>query len=65
LGALAWTTVTVVLPARRLARHVERLATGDVVPPLAPQRLDELGTAFAATNQLVVVHTGPAEEVGP
>jgi hypothetical protein len=65
VGALAWTTVTVVLPARRLARHVGRLAAGDDVPPLAPQRLDELGTAVAATNQFVVTHTGPAEEVGP
>ena len=65
VGALAWTTVTVVLPARRLARHVERLAAGDGVSPLAPQRLDELGTAVAATNQFVVTHTGPAEEVGP
>jgi hypothetical protein len=64
VGALAWTAVTVVLPARRLARHVERLAAGDDVPPLAPQRLDELGTAVAATNHFVVTHTGPAEEVG-
>jgi HAMP domain-containing protein len=64
-GALAWTMVTVVLPARRLARHVERLAAGDEVPPLAPQRLDELGTAVAATNRFVVAHTRPAEEVGP
>ena len=63
VGALAWTTVTVVLPARRLARHVERLAAGDDVPPLAPLRLDELGTAVAATNQFVA-HTGPAEEAG-
>jgi hypothetical protein len=60
LGALAWTAVTVVLPARRLARHVERLAAGDEVPPLAPQRLDELGTAVAATNQFVVVRSGEA-----
>jgi HAMP domain len=65
MGALAWTTVTVVLPARRLARHVERLAAGDDVPPLAPQRLDELGTAVASINHFVVAHTGPAEEVGP
>jgi hypothetical protein len=53
VGALAWTMVTVVRPARRLARHVERLAGGDEVPPLAPQRLDELGTAVAATNRFV------------
>jgi hypothetical protein len=65
LGALAWTTVTVVVPARRLARHVEQLAAGDEVPPIAPQRLDELGTAVAATNQFVVAHTGPGAEVGP
>jgi hypothetical protein len=57
VGALAWTMVTVVLPARRLARHVERLAAGDEVPPLAPQRLDELGTAVAATNRFVATRT--------
>jgi hypothetical protein len=65
VGALTWTMVTVVLPARRLARHIERLAAGEEVPPLAPQRLDELGTAVAATNQFVGTHTGPAQEVGP
>jgi hypothetical protein len=65
VAALAWTVVTVVGPARGLARHVERLAAGDEVPPLAPQRLDELGTAVAATNRLVAAHTRPAEVVGP
>jgi HAMP domain-containing protein len=64
VGALAWTMVTVVLPARRLARHVERLVAGDEVPPLAPQRLDELGTAVAATNRFVVTHSRHAAEVG-
>jgi HAMP domain-containing protein len=63
VGALAWTMVTVVLPARRLARHVERLAAGDEVPPLAPQRLDELGTAVAATNRFVAAHARLDEEV--
>ncbi|GAA1246972.1 hypothetical protein GCM10009609_08130 [Pseudonocardia aurantiaca] len=52
VGALAWVGVTVVRPARRLARHVERLADGEPVTPLAPQRLDEIGTAVAATNRL-------------
>ena len=52
VGALAWVGVTVVQPARRLARHVERLADGEPVTPLAPQRLDEIGTAVAATNRL-------------
>jgi len=51
-GALVWTAVTVVGPARRLARHAERLAAGEDVPPLAPQRLDEIGTAVEATNRL-------------
>jgi HAMP domain-containing protein len=53
LAALAWTLVTVVAPARRLARHAEELAGGAVPAPLAPQRLDEIGTAVAATNRLV------------
>ncbi|GAA1324432.1 HAMP domain-containing protein [Pseudonocardia xinjiangensis] len=53
LGSLAWVMVTVVAPARRLARHVERLAGGDAVPPLAPQRLDEIGSVVAATNRFV------------
>jgi HAMP domain-containing protein len=53
LGSLAWIMVTVVAPARRLARHVERLAGGAAVPPLAPQRLDEIGSVVAATNRFV------------
>lgn len=55
VAALAWTLVTVVGPARRLARHVEQLADGEAPPPLAPQRLDEIGTAVAATNRMVAV----------
>jgi HAMP domain-containing protein len=51
IGSLAWVAITVVAPARRLARHVEQLAADDAVPPLAPQRLDEIGTAVAATNR--------------
>jgi HAMP domain-containing protein len=65
VAALVWTMVTVVMPARRLARHVERVAAGDEVPPLAPQRLDELGTAVAATNRFVEAHNRPAEVAGP
>ncbi len=57
--ALAWTAVTVVAPARRLARHTERLAAGEEVPPLAPQRLDEIGTAFAAINRLAAARALP------
>jgi HAMP domain-containing protein len=63
VAALAWTMVTVVMPARRLARHVERLAAGDEVPPLAPQRHDELGTAVAATNRLVAARARLGEAV--
>jgi HAMP domain-containing protein len=56
-AALAWTAVTVVVPARRLAEHVERLAAGEAVAPLAPQRLDEIGTAVEATNRLAATRT--------
>ena len=56
-AALAWTAVTTVAPARRLARHVERLAGGEQLPPLAPQRLDEIGTAVEATNRLAATRT--------
>ncbi|WP_255622523.1 HAMP domain-containing protein [Pseudonocardia sp. DSM 110487] len=56
-AALAWTAVTTVVPARRLARHVERLAAGETLPPLAPQRLDEIGTAVEATNRLAATRT--------
>ncbi|WP_147255890.1 HAMP domain-containing protein [Pseudonocardia hierapolitana] len=56
-AALAWTAVTVVAPARRLAGHVERLAVGETVAPLAPQRLDEIGTAVEATNRLAATRT--------
>lgn len=55
IASLAWIAITVVAPARRLARHVERLAAGDAVLPLAPQRLDEIGTAVAATNRFAAV----------
>ena len=65
VAALAWTAVTVVAPARRLARHVERLAAGEAVPPLAPQRLDEIGTAVAATNRFAAARTRPAEALVP
>jgi hypothetical protein len=51
LGTLAWVAIVVIGPARRLARHVERLAAGEEVPPLAPERLDDIGTAVAATNR--------------
>jgi HAMP domain-containing protein len=56
-AALAWMAVTVVAPARRLVRHVEKPAAGDVVAPLAPQRLDEIGTAVEATNRLAATRT--------
>jgi hypothetical protein len=56
-AALAWTAVTVVAPASRLARHVERMAAGEAVAPLAPQRLDEIGTAVEATNRLAATRT--------
>jgi hypothetical protein len=65
VAALGWTMITVVVPARRLVRHVERLAAGEDVPPLAPQRLDELGTAVTATNWFVAGHIDPVEVVGP
>jgi HAMP domain-containing protein len=53
MAALAWIAITVVGPARRLARHVEQLAAGETVQPLAPQRHDEIGTAVAAINRFV------------
>jgi len=56
-GALGWTAVTVVAPARRLVRHVELLAAGEAPPPLAPQRLDEIGTSVEATNRLAATRT--------
>ncbi|MFC5232656.1 hypothetical protein [Pseudonocardia zijingensis] len=56
-GALLWTAVTVIAPARRLVRHAELLATGEPVAPLAPQRLDEIGTSVEATNRLAAVRT--------
>jgi HAMP domain-containing protein len=56
-AALAWTAVTTVGPARRLVRHVERLAAGEALAPLAPQRLDEIGTAVEATNRLAATRT--------
>jgi HAMP domain-containing protein len=59
LAALAWTAVTVVAPARRLVRHVEALAAGHPVPPLAAQRLDEIGTAVAATNRFAAARARP------
>jgi hypothetical protein len=63
-AALAWTAVTVVVPARRLAQHVERLAAGEAMAPLAPQRLDEIGTAVEATNRLAATRTvGPMAAV--
>ncbi len=65
LAALAWTAVTVVAPARRLARHVEELAAGHTPAPLAPQRLDEIGTAVAATNRFVAARVLPRAVVGP
>jgi hypothetical protein len=63
MGSLAWVTITVVTPARRLAYHVERLAAGDAVPPLAPQRLDEIGTAVAATNRFAGARALPGAAV--
>ena len=51
LGSLVWVAISVIAPARRLARHAERLAAGEAVSPLAPERLDEIGTAVAATNR--------------
>ncbi|MHA6626977.1 hypothetical protein ACU61A_16200 [Pseudonocardia sichuanensis] len=59
LAAIAWTAVTVVAPARRLVRHVEALAAGQPVPPLAAQRLDEIGTAVAATNRFAAARARP------
>ncbi|OZM83895.1 HAMP domain-containing protein [Pseudonocardia sp. MH-G8] len=59
LAALGWTAVTVVTPARRLVRHVEALAAGNPVPPLAAQRLDEIGTAVAATNRFAAARARP------
>jgi hypothetical protein len=56
-AALAWTAVTIVAPARRLVRYVERLAGGEALAPLAPQRLDEIGTAVEATNRLAATRT--------
>ncbi|GAA5138623.1 HAMP domain-containing protein [Pseudonocardia adelaidensis] len=56
-AALGWTAVTVVAPARRLVRHVERLAAGETLAPLAPQRLDEIGTSVEATNRLAATRT--------
>jgi hypothetical protein len=56
-AALGWTAVTIVAPARRLVRHVERLAAGETVAPLAPQRLDEIGTSVEATNRLAATRT--------
>jgi HAMP domain-containing protein len=63
LAALAWTAVTVVAPARRLVRHVEALAAGTPVPPLATQRLDEIGTAVAATNRFAATRARPGAVV--
>lgn len=56
-AALAWTAVTIVAPAHKLVVHVERLAAGEPVAPLAPQRLDEIGTAVEATNRLAATRT--------
>ncbi|OLS98006.1 hypothetical protein BJF90_41900 [Pseudonocardia sp. CNS-004] len=56
-AALCWTAVTVVAPARRLVRHAELLATGEEVAPLAPQRLDEIGTSVEAVNRLAATRT--------
>lgn len=50
--ALAWTALTVVRPARALARHVGGLGAGAGDVMLAPQRLDELGAITAAVNRL-------------
>jgi hypothetical protein len=46
-------------PARGDGRrgHVERLAAGEAVAPLAPQRLDEIGIAVEATNRLAATRT--------
>ncbi len=63
IASLAWIAITVVAPAGRLARHVERLAAGDAVLPLAPQRLDEIGTAVAATNRFAVARALPGVAV--
>ncbi|MHA6623472.1 HAMP domain-containing protein [Pseudonocardia sp. DLS-67] len=56
-AALGWTAVTIVAPARRLVRHVEQLAAGETVAPLAPQRLDEIGTSVEATNRLAATRS--------
>jgi hypothetical protein len=63
MASLGWIAITVIAPARRLARHVERLVAGDAVAPLARQRLDEIGTAVAATNRFAAARAVPGAAV--